>query len=158
MKENEKRSARAEKTVKRYMLGSLAVGLAPIPLVDMAALTGIQLKMLHSLAKLYGHEFSNDPGKSIIGSLLGGGVSVSVSSSAVQLLKNLFPLGRVASMVSASLFGGASTYAIGKVFIQHFESGGSFLTFDPDQVRDYYSKQFESGKIDIRSGYAGVKP
>ena len=41
---------------------------------------------------------------------------------------------------------GASTYAVGKVFVQHFESGGTFLNFDPEDVRDYYAEQFEKGK------------
>jgi len=41
---------------------------------------------------------------------------------------------------------GAFTYAIGKVFIQHFASGETFLTFDPEKVRDYYTEMFEEGK------------
>jgi len=33
---------------------------------------------------------------------------------------------------------GAATYAIGKVFVRHFASGGTFLTFNPEKVKDYY--------------------
>ena len=44
------------------------------------------------------------------------------------------------------VFAGASTYAIGKVFIQHFESGGTFLDFEPAKVRAYFSQQFDKGR------------
>ena len=135
------------------MLGALAVGIIPIPLVDLAILSGIQLKMLHSLARLYAVEFSGELGKSLIASLLGGGVSVSLAG----LLKRILPYGFVTGMISTSIFGGASTYAVGKVFIQHFESGGTFLNFDPQQVKDYYAKQFEKGKEEVKS-FAGTKP
>ena len=32
-----------------------------------------------------------------------------------------------------------AAYAVGKVFIQHFASGGTFLTFDPEKVRAHYA-------------------
>lgn len=66
------RSTEADTIIRRYMLGAIAVGLLPCPLVDIAALSGIQLKMLHSLARLYGVDFSAQIGKSAITSLLGG--------------------------------------------------------------------------------------
>jgi uncharacterized protein (DUF697 family) len=151
-------TARAEMIVERYTLGSLVVGVVPFALIDMAALAGIQLKMLHSLANLYELEFSSQLGKSLIASLLGGGVPVSLSSRVARLAVRSIPVyGWVAGLISTSLFGGASTYAIGKVFIQHFESGGTFLTFDPYRVRDYYAQQFEHGNEVVKS-FAGIKP
>jgi len=32
------------------------------------------------------------------------------------------------------------------VFVQHFESGGTFLDLDPDKVKSYFSEQFAKGK------------
>ena len=151
-------TARAETIVERYMLLSLGVGLIPFALVDMAALAGIQLKMLHSLANLYELEFSSQLGKSLIASLLGGGVPVSLSSRVARLAVRSIPVyGWVAGLISTSLFGGASTYAIGKVFIQHFASGGTFLSFDPQQVREYYAQQLERGK-EVERSFVGEKP
>jgi uncharacterized protein (DUF697 family) len=140
------------------MLWSLGVGLVPFALVDMVALAGIQLKMLRALANLYGLEFSTQLGKSLIAALLGGGIPVSLSSKVARLAVRSIPVyGWVASLFSTSLFGGASTYAIGKVFIQHFESGGTLLTFDPRKVRAYYAEQFEHGK-EVGKSFAGIKP
>ena len=41
----------------------------------------------------------------------------------------------------------AFTYAVGKVLVQHFASGGTFLDFDPKKVREYFARQFEEGKL-----------
>lgn len=152
-------TARAETIVKRYMLGAVGVGLVPFPLVDMAALVALQLTMLHSLATLYAVEFSSQLGKSVIVSLVGGGVPVALSFQVARVAVKSVPLyGWVAGLISTSLFGGASTYAIGKVFIQHFESGGTFLTFDPQQVREYYAQQFAQGKAEVKKSFVGIKP
>jgi uncharacterized protein (DUF697 family) len=159
MVESDTTTARAETTVQRYMLGAVGVGLVPLPLVDMAALVGLQLKMLHSLATVYKVEFSSQLGKSFIASLLGGGMPVSLSFQVARFAVKRIPLyGWVAGLISTSVFGGASTYAIGKVFIQHFESGGTFLTFDPQQVKDYYAQQFARGKEEVRQSFVGIKP
>jgi uncharacterized protein (DUF697 family) len=124
----------------------------------MIALSGLQLKMLHSLANLYGIDFSENRGKSLIASLLGAGAPLSFSGNLASLGKTIPFYGHVMGMISLSVLGGASTYAIGKVFIQHFESGGTFLTFEPQKVADYYAQQFEIGKAKINKGSAGIKP
>jgi hypothetical protein len=43
-------------------------------------------------------------------------------------------------------FGAAATYAVGQVFIQHFESGGTFLDFDPDKVREHFRQEFDRAR------------
>jgi len=52
-----------------------------------------------------------------------------------------------------ALSAGAS-YAIGKAFIEHFESGGSLLDFNPPDYREFIKTQRE--KLDTRSG--AVRP
>ncbi|MGH8549245.1 MAG: YcjF family protein [Methylococcales bacterium] len=159
MIKSDTKTTRAETIGKRYMLGALSVGLVPFPLVDMGILAGIQLKMLHSLAKLYGVKFSSEVGKAFIASVLGGGTTFVLSSSVARLaVKSLPAYGWAACLIGTSVFGGASTYAIGKVFIQHFESGGTFLTFDPRKVKGYYAQQYEEGKEEVRKSFIGVKP
>ncbi|RKZ39142.1 MAG: GTPase [Candidatus Parabeggiatoa sp. nov. 3] len=144
----------ANNIVNRYMLGSVAVGIVPIPIVDVVALSSLQVKMLHRLAKLYGVEFSKNLGKSLIASLLGSGIPFALARTAA---KSIPIYGQMTGMISMSLLGGASTYALGKVFIQHFESGGTFLTFDPQKVKAYYAEQLEKGKEKLKGG-AGIKP
>ena len=157
MAEKETKVVEAHEIVQKYMLASIGVGLIPIPLVDVAAVAAIQLKMLHHVSRLYGVEFSENRAKSIVAALLGGGVPVSVSLNLVSALKSLPIVGLVVGIFGTAILGGASTYAIGKVFIQHFESGGNFLTLDPQKLQDYYGQQVEVGKAEIKSS-VGIKP
>ncbi len=158
MKENGIKIRRANEIVKNYMLGTLGVGILPIPVLDLVALTAIQLKMVHSLARLYDQAFSRHLGKSLIVSLVGGCVPVSFSLN-LSAFKNFIPFyGPAARMIFMSIFAGASTLAVGRVFIQHFESGGTLLTFDPEKEKDNYAAQLQKGKDEVRSGFAGVKP
>ncbi|MBI9090375.1 MAG: YcjF family protein [Desulfobacterium sp.] len=158
MTETDTKINRANRIVKNYMLGALAVGIIPLPIVDLAALSAIQLKMLHSLARLYDIEFSEHMGKSLLSAVLGSSVPLSFSRNLGGLARCIPGYGQATAMLSVSLFGGASTYGIGKVFVQHFESGGTFLSFDPKKVKAYYAKQFEKGKEEVVGTFAGKKP
>jgi uncharacterized protein (DUF697 family) len=147
------KTAQANKIVRNYALFGLAPGVVLIPWVDVALLTGIQLKMLQSLARLYEIEFSSQLGKALIGSLVGASVSTGLASYLVPIV------GRLLGGVSQAALGSASTIAVGKVFIEHFDSGGTLLTFDPDKVRDYYTKNLSAPKPRvITESYVGVEP
>ena len=102
--------------------------------------------MLHSLSNLYGVSFSKDIGKESIAALIGGVVPVSLTPALMSLIQVIPVIGQAAGTIGLMTLGGASTYALGKVFIQHFESGGTFLTFDPNQVKDYFAQEYEKGK------------
>ncbi len=148
----------ADDITKKYMRRSIAVGLLPIPIVDLIILSSLQLKMLRRLCNLYDIAFSKHLGKSLIASTLGGGASLSISYGLVSLTKSVPVYGQTTGMISISLFGAASTYGLGKVFTQHFESGGTFLTFDPQQVATYYAEQFQKGIEKAKKSNAGIKP
>lgn len=142
----EQRHAAADHLVRQYTLGGMAVGLVPIPLADLAALVAVQLKMLHGLAGIYGIEFRADLGRSAIASLVGSTLPTSLSPGLAASLSKLIPgVGQTLATGSAVLLNGAATYAVGKVFIQHFAAGGTFLTFDPEAVRDYFAAQLKEG-------------
>ena len=146
------KAAQANRIVRNYSLGAVAPGFVPFPWLDLALLAGIQLKMLHRLATLYQVDFSSQLGKSSIAALVG----VSLPRCLTGYFVPIF--GRLVGMFSTTLFSVASTYAVGKVFIQHFESGGTLLTFDPDKVKAYYAQQFETGKSEFHQSFAGKKP
>ena len=137
----------AEQIVKRYSLYSGVAGLVPVPLVDIAAITGVQLKMLSELAKNYGVPFYQEQGKAIVSALLGSIIPTKLGFGAAgSLLKGLPVVGPVLGIFTTSIFGGAATWAVGKVFIQHFASGGTFLDFDPDKVRSYFQSEYDKAR------------
>jgi uncharacterized protein (DUF697 family) len=145
---DEKMDNAANAIVRKYMLWSMGAGLVPIPWVDMAAIAGVQLKMVSDLAKRYKVAFAESQGKAIIGTLVG---SVLPGKLSAGLLGGIVKMVPFVGFVTVPAFAGASTYALGKVFEQHFASGGTFLTFDPESVRHYFQEQFEKGKAEAAS-------
>jgi len=137
------RLSKAHNTVIKYAIGSMAISSVLLPVLDIAALTAIHVKMLHSLAKQYKIEFSHDLAKSLTASLLGAVIPV---ASAISIAKVVPLIGQASGIISMVILGGASSYAVGKVFIEHFESGGTFLTFNPEISRDKFQALFEEGK------------
>ena len=135
----------AENIVKNHVLGSMGVGLIPVPLVDVVALTGIQLNMLRKLAKTYQVPFHKEKVKHVVSSLIGGIVSVPIGGTLTSLVKTIPIVGQAVGALAMPATAGAVTYAVGKVFTQHFASGGTFLNFDPEEVRDYFTELFEEG-------------
>jgi len=137
----------ALKTVKNHMWWSMGAGLIPVPFVDLVAVSGVQLKMLAEISKIYGVQFQESRGKAVIGALIGYVVPSSMSFGLVgSMLKAVPVVGLLVGAPSMALFCGASAWALGKVFIQHFESGGTFLNFNSAEVKDHYQKLFEEGR------------
>ena len=66
--------------VHKYMFGNAAVGLIPIPIVDLVAFTGVQLKMVQALTELYETEFKKDVVKGILISFVGSLGSLTVGA------------------------------------------------------------------------------
>ena len=140
------RSSQATNIVKKHVIVTMGAAMVPIPLFDLVALSGVQLKMLYSLTKLYEIPFSKNVGKSSIASLLGGVMPTSAAMTLASLAKAVPGLGTATGIISVSILGGATTYAIGSVFMQHFESGGTLLDFDPKKMREYFSTKMQEGK------------
>lgn len=138
--------SQARKLINKYMWWSMGAGLLPLPLVDMAAILGLRMRMLYMLSKNYNVPFSSDPGKKMISFLLGAAIPLSLTDMVRSTLKWVPFLGPMIGWMSMPIFTGATTYAIGKSFMMHFESGGTFLDFDPAKVRAYFRQEFEKGQ------------
>jgi uncharacterized protein (DUF697 family) len=140
------KTAQAHDLVKRHSLYAAGVGLVPIPFVGTLANTGVQLKMLKTLSEHYGVEFTEDLGKKLVAALVGGVAPSLAQGTVMSLLKQVPVIGGLAAIATGPLVNSATTYAVGKVFIQHFESGGTFLDFDPATFKAYFAEQYEKGK------------
>jgi uncharacterized protein (DUF697 family) len=151
----EARRSRAEEAVDSAVRWSFGFGLIPIPIIDLAAISTVQLRMLRSLCDVYGEPFSENQGKALISALLGGIVPTKLAWGPIRsLLKAIPVVGPIAGAAVMPLFASASTYAVGHTFIQHFESGGTLLDLDPAKLRDYVAKQYQEG----RDSLLGRKP
>jgi uncharacterized protein (DUF697 family) len=139
----ESRAEVATKLVDRFAIWSGVAGLVPIPVVDLLCVGGLQVQMLRRLSQIYDVEFSQNRGKAIIAALAGTMIPATSGMGAASALKAVPVLGMLAGgFVMPALSAGAS-YAIGKAFIQHFESGGTLLDFNPPDYREFVKAQKE---------------
>jgi len=135
--------------IRRNMYWSMGAGAVPVFLLDTAALIAVQVKMLRELAIVYDVPFKSEIVRGAIGTLLSStaatGVGAGVlSSGLVRGIVHSIPLiGPLVGLATMPAFYAAFTYATGKVFQQHFASGGTFLTFDPKAVEAYFKQKFE---------------
>lgn len=141
------RLVRADTLLKDHMLMSAAVGLIPAPGLDILAGIGIQLALLKRLATLYDVPFSGTAARGILVSLLGGlttgGLAAGLFLSAVKIVPGA---GTFFGIVSMPVAMAAVTYAVGKIFIAHFELGGTLRDFDVAANRRYFGELVQRGR------------
>lgn len=151
-------SDKSNAEIKKYVYASIAAGFLPTPLLDLTAVTGIQLKLVHSISKHYGKTFSKEIGKGVILSLIGYVSAHSfVTRGAASLIKVIPVVGSVLGGVALASVSGATTYAIGKIFIKHFEAGGTLLDFNAEKMKEHFKKLFDEGELVVSSTVEEVK-
>jgi uncharacterized protein (DUF697 family) len=146
------RRASAVKLVERFSLLSGAAGLIPVPLVDLAAIGGLQIQMLYLISKIYGVPFAKNRGKALIASLAGSMIPASSGIGAASIVKSVPIVGTAISAIAMPVLSAGATYAIGKAFIQHFATGGTLLDFNVRDYREFIKAQREMWST--RSGAA----
>ena len=139
----------ASQLVDRLALWSGAAGLIPLPVVDLAAVGGVQLYMLRRLSEIYGVPFSENRGKSVLASLAGAVLPFTTATTIGGLAKFFPVIGTAIGQLTMAGVSAPATWVIGKVFIQHFASGGTLLDFNPPDSREFIKAQRE--KLGIRS-------
>jgi uncharacterized protein (DUF697 family) len=139
----EGREETASKLVDRFAVWSGVAGLIPLPVVDLLAVGGLQVQMLRRLSQIYDVEFSENRGKAVIAALAGTMIPATSGMGAASALKTVPILGAIASGFVMPVLSAGASFAIGKAFIQHFESGGTLLDFNPPDYREFVKAQKE---------------
>jgi uncharacterized protein (DUF697 family) len=153
----EARDVVAGKLVDRFAIWSGVAGLVPLPVIDVVAVGGLQLQMLRRLSQTYDVAFSDNRGKALIASLAGCMIPATSGMGAASALKFVPVFGTLASAFVMPALSAGATYAIGKAFIQHFESGGTLLDFNPPDYREFVKAQKEMWDSRSKRG-AGSAP
>jgi len=126
--------AQARAIIKDHVIGAMSAGMLPLPLIDGLLLTNIQWNLICRLADHYGVALKRIH-RTMATSLIGGSLPVLFSGAGSGLLKLVPGLGPVAGGVALCCLAGAFTQATGKVFMDHFESGGTMDDYCPDAFR-----------------------
>jgi len=137
----ETREQMASKLVDRFALWSGVAGLVPIPVLDVAAVGGLQIQMVRRISQIYDVDFSENRGKALIASLAGSMIPATSGLGAASVLKAVPVIGTIAGGFVMPALSAGATYAIGKAFIQHFATGGTLLDFNPPDYRQFIKAQ-----------------
>ncbi len=144
----EQRKAKVKTLIKKYAAISAGLGLIPIPGIDFATISSAQYAMIRDIAEIYGYETSKERARVILGSVLGGALPVVIAGAGVgSLVKSIPFVGSVAGAILVPTLASAATIAIGRVFTQHFETGGTLLDIDADKLRTHFKAEFEAAKL-----------
>jgi uncharacterized protein (DUF697 family) len=136
---------KAEKTVRRHMYGAFCAGMIPIPIVDIATLTAVQLDLVRKLTAVYEVPFSKNTVRNIVSSLLAGALPTVIGPYLASMLKAIPFFGFGLGLATVPVVSVAATYAVGQIFIRHFESGGTLLTFDTEKAKDIFGELVKQG-------------
>lgn len=130
------RSDEARIIVKRYAYYSSGIGLLPVPFADVLTVNAVQYAMIKKLASCYDLSFKGQQVKSLVSSLLSGVVSASIIygpiTNALTIMSGLGWFLRAGVALSVS---GVVTLSLGKIFIDHFERGGTLFDLDVEQSK-----------------------
>lgn len=132
----------ASEIIRKHVLWALGAGLLPLPLLDIAAVTAVQLDMLKQLADLYEADYSNARGKAFVSALTGS----TLAALGASLIKAIPGIGSVIGVLSMPVLSGASTYAVGEVAVDIFRTGTDLPDADLDSVKAAYDELLEKGK------------
>jgi uncharacterized protein (DUF697 family) len=138
--------SRARKLVERFSLYSGVAGLLPVPVVDVAAVGGVQLQMLRRISQLYDVPFSKNRGKAIVASLAGTMIPASTGLGVASMAKSVPVAGTAIGAMTAPALSVGATYVIGMAFVEHFARGGTLLDFDPPDHREFIKAPAEQRK------------
>ncbi len=143
MSEKSEQYKNADAIIRNHMMWAMGAGLIPVPIADFFAVSAIQLDMIRQMCKLYEVDFKETEVKAIVTSLTSSGLARLGARAAVKFIPGV---GSVLGGITMSVLSGGSTYALGEVFKQHFDTGGTFLDFDLDRLKKFYDEKFEKGK------------
>lgn len=136
------RRERGQTVIRNSVIWSMGAGLIPVPIADMVAVSAIQTDMIKQLCSIYEINFSESQLKTILTALTGSALS-RIGAEAIKIIPGL---GSVIGGVSMAVLSGATTYAVGQVFLTHFENGGTLQNLDAEAFKEFYKKQLERGK------------
>lgn len=136
----------AESVIRKYVAFAVGAGAIPVPLADLAVITGVQLRLIQQLSKVYGKTFREKPVRASILALTGGTLSLVLGGAAASLIKVLPVVGTALGEVGLPALAGASTYAVGQVYLHHFEHGGEVGDLKASSVKAAYKEHFSKGQ------------
>jgi uncharacterized protein (DUF697 family) len=141
---------KAENIIKKHIIGAMAAGLIPFPIVDVAGVALLEVNMITELAAAYNFPVPRAlVVYKLLISLAGAVGPVFFSLYFRNSVKALPLVGHAIYLGAFSLSGAISVYAVGKLFQKHFESGGTFLSSKNAVIRKFFAEKEAEGRTAV---------
>jgi uncharacterized protein (DUF697 family) len=120
-----RRRSLARGIVERHAYYSAVGGIIPVPIANVASITAVIVRMVKVLSDLYGVPFQRDRARAIVIGLMGGAMPTGLAAATASTLVYIVPGSNLIGLVVSSVTAIACTRGIGRIFIEHFESGAT---------------------------------
>lgn len=118
----ERRLRDAFRIVERHKFYSGLGGLVPLPAVNVASVTAVNLRMVKRLCDLYGVPFDRDKNRMIVLGLMGGAAPTGLAAATAATLPLTVPVAGAFALAVSTVAATAITRRIGIHFIERFEA------------------------------------
>lgn len=123
--------------VYQYMAVSAAAAWIPVAGLDVAALAGVHVALIKRLCDHYRVDFSEHTARNLVLAIVASVLPAAVGSILGRKFLGLLPRSAgIVGWVLMSASSAAFSYGLGRLFIYHFESGGTLLNFDVKRLHD----------------------
>lgn len=117
------RRSQALKIVERHAVYAAVGGIIPVPIANVAGVTAVIVRMVKVLSDLYGTPFERDRARAIVVGFMGGAMPTGLGAVTTSTLGYIVPGSGLLGLAVSSVTAVACTRSIGRIFVEHFESG-----------------------------------
>lgn len=117
------RRSQALKIVERHAVYAAVGGIIPVPIANVAGVTAVIVRMVKVLSDLYGIPFERDRARAIVVGFMGGAMPTGLGAVTTSTLGYIVPGSGLLGLAVSSVTAVACTRSIGRIFVEHFESG-----------------------------------
>ena len=136
------------KIIASFSAKASAIAALPVPIIDIAGVTFVQVRMVNEIASKYGID-SGDKSKLIISSLasnLTGRLITTAMEELASTAKVDQLLGK--TLIKATISGFITTLT-GEVYADHFKNGGTYEDLSFTGAIDYFKRQLNSNRVSV---------
>lgn len=149
--------AQVDKLIRHSVYGAMGVGIVPLHWFQFASVAAVQLNLVRQLSNLYGVAFKEGIARKIIASVAGAGTSTLAAPLLRTAVASIPLVGLPLAVGAQPLMNGLTTYAVGRMFVTHFERGGSFVNANVDEMKQDFGAAYQRSREWLGNVVSGQK-
>jgi uncharacterized protein (DUF697 family) len=124
-----RRRSLARAIVERHANYSAVGGIIPLPILNVAGVTAIVMRMVKTLSRHYGVPYERDRARVVVIGLMGGFMPTGFAAVTTSTLAFIVPGSNLIGLAVSSVTASACTRSIGRLFVDHFEGNATLAGF-----------------------------